>query len=165
MAENETEFAGGKSKGNMVVTVLLIVNLGLSGVTVMQVMKMPKPHIVQVQLKGQGGKEDAPGVPSKPKPTFPLETFVVNLNEPGKPRYLKTTFTFELEDEDTKAVIDARKGAVRDDILRYLSSLSVSDCLGEEGKIKVQKELVKRAEKVIGTDTIRRVLLGDFIIN
>ncbi len=169
MAENEIEVGQSRSKGSLVTTLLLIVNIGVGAATFIKVFKTPKPHIVQVMVKGTGGEgghgeggEDHGA--AKTWPTMPLDPFVVNLNEMGKPRYLKATFELQLEDENSKKVIEERKNLIKDDILRYLSGLAVADCQGEENKLKIQREIQKRVEKVAGEETVRRVLFVEFVI-
>jgi flagellar basal body-associated protein FliL len=53
---------------------------------------------------------------------------------------------------------------VRDEVLRYLSSLSVADTQGEAGKSKIQKEVVTRIDKELGGGRVRRLFFVDFMV-
>lgn len=97
-------------------------------------------------------------------PIIPFEAFVVNLNEPGSSRYLKTTFEVELDDVVHTEQVTASKGLIRDEVLRYLSGLSVSQTLGEDNKQKIVREVRERIERVVGEKKISRVLLSEFVV-
>jgi len=102
--------------------------------------------------------------PSIPPTPVPLAPFVVNLNEPKSSRYLKATIEVEVHGEERVALVEQKKRAIRADLLRYLSGLTVEDTTGEEKKLKIRDELIARVEKQTGADTLAGLYLTEFVI-
>lgn len=111
---------------------------------------------------GGGGAEviapDAPTVPVK------FEPFVVNLNETNSTRYLKATVELELRGEDAQEKFDGLKLKVRDQLLRYLSGLSIAQTLGEENKTVIHDELLVRVHEHFGEDRIAGLYFSEFVV-
>jgi flagellar basal body-associated protein FliL len=59
---------------------------------------------------------------------------------------------------------NGNKALIRDEILRYLSGLSIADTMGEENKEKILDELRIRMEKFVGQRKVERVLLSEFVV-
>ena len=141
---------------------LVAANLGASGAGVFFQLRA-KP--MAAAAPGAAGAEGAkPGEAAGPGPTATLEPFVVNLNEVGSSRYLKATFELELADAKSAEVLEKDKRGVRDEVLRYLSSLSVADTLGAENKDKIRTEIVARIDKELGGGKVKKVFFGDFVV-
>jgi flagellar basal body-associated protein FliL len=57
------------------------------------------------------------------------------------------------------------KRAVRDDLLRYLSSLNVADTQGEEAKTKMETAMMARIDKQLGgKEKVHRLFFNDFMV-
>jgi flagellar FliL protein len=98
-------------------------------------------------------------------PTVALDTFVVNLNEPGSTRYLKTSFEIEVRDANVATDLTNLKRIVRDELLGYLSSLNVAATLGEAGKAKIREQILATTDKILGGGgRARRVYFIDFVV-
>jgi flagellar protein FliL len=157
--------AGGGTPKLLVV--LAVLNLGATGFLGFRTMSggnqaTPAPAVAHAAAPVV--VRDA-GVPlAKPGPVVPIDTFVVNLNEPGQSRYLKATFELQVATENAAKQIDKDKRAVRDEILRYLSGLAVADTLGEENKQKIQEALVARLEKVLGGEKVQHLFFSEFVV-
>jgi flagellar protein FliL len=148
-------------KSSKVMPLLLFLNLAATGAgTFLQLRHKDGVAAAEAAAAPVPKEPEAP----KPGPVAPLEPFVVNLNEPGLSRYLKATF--ELELSSPKAIEELEKGrrVVRDEILRYLSGLSVADTLGTQNKEKIQSEIVSRADKALGGGKVKRVFFIDFVV-
>ena len=89
---------------------------------------------------------------------------MVNLNEAGSSRYLKAQFELEMTGGTAVDELGESKREVRDEVLRYLSGLAVADTLGEEGKAKIQAEIVARVDKLLGGGRVRRLFFIDFVV-
>ena len=113
-----------------------------------------------------GPAPDEPEVidPSIPPTSVPLDPFVVNLNEPKSSRYLKATIEVEVHGEERVALLEQKKRAIRADLLRYLSGLTVEDTTGEEKKLKIRDEIIARVEKQTGPNTLAGLYLTEFVI-
>jgi flagellar basal body-associated protein FliL len=145
--------------------VLGVINLAMSGFLIFHAIKAPK--IVQVAAaaetegEGKGAKEkdDAPG------PTVTFDPLVINLNEPGSNRYLKTSFDVEVLDKKTEDLVTERKKVVRDEVLSYLSGLNVAATLGEENKAKIKEALLAKADHVCGgKGKVRGIFFNEFVV-
>jgi flagellar FliL protein len=146
------------SKSSKIIPVLLFLNLAGTGAGTFLQFK----HKDAVAAPAPAPKE---ADPSGPGPIAPLDPFVVNLNEPGgASRYLKATFELELSSAKVVEDLDKAKRGVRDEILRYLSGLSVADTLGTQNKEKIQADIVARADKQLGGGKVRRVYFIDFVV-
>ena len=143
--------AGPGGGGSKLLLILVLANLGATGFVATRGLHPP-------------AAQAAESTENKPGPTVSLETFVVNLNEPGNSRYLKCTI--ELEVTGVKAVkeVTDNKRLVRDEILRYLSGLTVADTLGEQGKARIQTDVVSRVDRLLGGGRIRRLFFIDFVV-
>ena len=113
---------------------------------------------------GSQAADSEPIDESVPPTPVPLDPFVVNLNEPKSSRYLKATIEVEVHGEERVALIEQKKRAIRADLLRYLSGLTVADTTGEEKKLKIRDELIARVEKQTGADTLAGLYLTEFVI-
>ena len=143
-----------------IVLLLLLINLGGTGFNAFQ--GMQQAQAAHAPVKGEHGeaepKKDEPG------PVLPLDPFIVNLNEKDASRYLKASFELEVSDADVGKELEKQKRPVRDDILRYLSSLTVPDTQGEEGKAKIQQEVVKRLDARLGAGKVKRMFFVEFMV-
>ena len=139
--------------------VLLVANLGAAGAGLYFQMK-PKPIVVMPGTP----EPPAHAADNTPGPSAPLDSFVVNLNEPGTSRYLKATFELELADAHAVEVLERDRKSIRDDVLRYLSGLTVADTLGAENKDKIRDAIATRIDKQLGPGKVKRVFFNDFVV-
>ncbi len=151
-----------KQRTSKLVLILLLANLGGTGYGVFQGMQAAEAAAHAAPAAAE------PQEPEKPKnevgPVTPLEPFIVNLNEPDASRYLKATFELEVADAEVIGELEKLKRPVRDEVLRYLSSLSVADTQGEVGKSKIQKEVIARIDRQLGGERIRRLFIVEFMV-
>ena len=96
--------------------------------------------------------------------TFPMETFVVNLNDPGGKRYLKTNIALEYATEEMGEELKQRLPQLRDLILLLLSSKALDDVQTVDGKIALRRELVQRINQILTTGKIRNLYFTEFVI-
>jgi flagellar FliL protein len=155
--------AAPKQKTSKLVLILLVANLGGSGFGAFQGMQA----VAAVHAMPAGDhhkKEEDKAAKQEVGPVTPLEPFIVNLNEPDASRYLKATFELEVANAEVVGQLDKLRRPVRDEVLRYLSSLSVADTQGEAGKAKIQQEVVARIDKQLGGDKVRRLFFVEFMV-
>jgi flagellar protein FliL len=149
-------------KASKILPILMALNLGATGAAVFFSMK---PRVVQVAAAGAAPKAEGEAEEKKPGPVVALDPFIVNLNEEGSSRYLKTTFELELKDATAQKELETGKRRVRDEVLRYLSGLGVTDTQGEEGKTKIQGEILARVDKALGGEQkVVAVFFTDFVV-
>ncbi len=120
-------------------------------------------------------KKSSVSTPVKPKPgrtvdvspaghMYSMESFIVNLNNPGGKRFLKTTIDLELTREEVIPDLKARLPQLRDVIILFLSEKSVNDIQGIDGKIVLKNNLITRINSVMGKGKIRNIYFTEFII-
>ena len=159
--------AGGGGGGlGLIAMVIGVLNLGGTGFVAFKVMKAPPAVAAADAAGGEGGEHGKKKEEKEVElPAVALDPFVVNLNEPGSNRYLKASVEVEVTDNPAVEELKVKKRAVRDDLLRYLSSLKVDDTLGEANKAKMEEQMLARIDKQIGEKKrVHRVFFNDLMI-
>jgi len=115
------------------------------------------------------GETDAPKKPTIVSKAgfgniFPLEVFVVNLNDPGGKRYLKTKIELEFIQEGFEEELSMRLPQIRDVTLLLLSNKSIDQVRGIDGKIALRNELIKKINQIMETGKIRNLYFTEFVI-
>jgi len=95
---------------------------------------------------------------------FPIERFIVNLNDPGGKRYLKTTIVLESSINGFSENLEAQMPLVRDAVLLILSGKSIAAVQGIDGKISLRKELILTINNILKTTKIRNLYFTEFVI-
>lgn len=145
----------------LVVIGLLVLVLALVGILALQLLGSSggeEPSAVEVVKKDSAAEEDANSQ------TYPLETFVVNLNDTGGKRYLKTNIELEYISEEVGAELEHRLPKLRDLILLQLSSKSLDDIQSVDGKIALRRELIQRVNQILTSGKIRNLYFTEFVI-
>src|SRR5262249_33325511 len=136
----------------------MVVNLAASGFVVFKLLTAPPAEAAH-----DSHAQHEPPTGEVTGPVAALDTFVVNLDEPGTARYLKITLQLELFPHAEPA-LEKSKQLIRDTILSHLSGLHLKDTLGSEAKEKIRGELMANVSKLIGPDKIRRMFFQDFVV-
>ncbi|CAN5910271.1 flagellar basal body-associated FliL family protein [soil metagenome] len=152
--------AGASAKTSKAVLLLLVLNLGASGFGVFKMLTAP-PAAAAVPHEEKHETNQKIEVTG---PVIALDPFVVNLNEPGNPRYLKVTMQAELVTKEAQELIEKNKQVIRDSVLSYLSGLKLADTLGAEAKETMRKETLKKLEEIVGEHKVRRLFFQDFVV-
>ncbi|QCT94690.1 flagellar basal body-associated protein FliL [Caminibacter mediatlanticus TB-2] len=97
-------------------------------------------------------------------PIYPLDTFVVNLINSNASRYLKCKIDLELDAPETQQEIDKKLPAIRDLIIRILSSKTVEEIQTSKGKEKLKEEIKRKINEILTTGEIRNVYFTEFVI-
>jgi flagellar basal body-associated protein FliL len=137
---------------------LLVLNLGGTGFVAYKTLEPQVAHAA-------GAEKDAAPAKPKPGPVVSLDPFVVNLNEEGSSRFLKASFELEVADGAAAKTMEQQKRAIRDEVLRYLSGLTVAETLGESNKAKIQEGLIARIDKQLGGGgRVRHMYFSEFMV-
>jgi flagellar FliL protein len=97
-------------------------------------------------------------------PLMPLEGMVTNLADPDSDRYLKVSMQARITSNAAKAEVEAHLVPVRNQILLYLSSLTIADTSGAENKRNIQKRVKRIANEAMPTSRITQVYFTEFVI-
>ena len=148
--------------------ILTIVNLAVTGLIAFKVMTF-KPVAPAPVTAAAAPVVDEDFDPDAPGPIQQFEEpFVVNLNEPRGGRFLKMKVAFELSHPKYVEEFEKAQRLVRDEMLRYLSSLTVAETMGEEAKMDIQKSIVARVDNILGgregRPRVQRVYFEEFVV-
>jgi len=126
-----------------------------------------------------GGDEEQANQPQEPQkiekkkkvenmteigPIYPLDQFIVNLVSNNSSRYLKCKIDLELDSPELQQEVDKKLPAIRDLIIRILSSKTVEEIQTAKGKEKLKEEIKRKINELLTTGEIRHVYFTEFVI-
>jgi len=151
---------------------VLVLVLGMGGG-----MFMIWSKLSAVSPKAVVSETGAEGTPDKAKPeeigaVVSVDTFIVNLADPGGNRYLRVTMDLELAGKpaDKSAGKTAgdelakRMPQIRDAILMILSTKRYVDISTPEGKTALREEILNAANGLLASSQISRIYFKEFVI-
>lgn len=97
-------------------------------------------------------------------PIVRLESFTVNLADPGGKRYLKVTIEVELSGEEDKKELARRLPEVRDNIILALSGKSLRQIQSPAGKAVLRDELTARINAILRKGRARKTFFTEFVM-
>ena len=95
---------------------------------------------------------------------YPMDTFVVNLNDNGLHRFLKVNISFEIIGDELNLILDNKIPVIRDIIIRVLSSKSLSDVSSKKGKMKLENQILNSLNEKIEDGYLKSIYFTEFII-
>lgn len=114
-------------------------------------------------LWGKRGSEPAIAN-SSVKSTLHLETFVLNLADPGQRSYLRVGIDLGLGREIGKGEDAPPVAELRDTILSVLSQCKADDLLTEAGKDKLKSDLLRALQARVPGQKVDEVYFTEFLI-
>ena len=168
--QKEEKSSGGNKLILIIIVILLLLLLVIGGLVAYFLLTSdnPKnnpdnPQTQPQQVKQQTEvKKDTAAL--EIGPIYPLDPFTVNLKSTNDTRYLKCTINLEIDSPDTQPELDKIKPAVRDVIIRILSSKTVPEISTAKGKEKLKEELKKNINAILAKGEIRHVYFTAFVI-
>jgi flagellar FliL protein len=109
-------------------------------------------------------KEETAPVSVELGPTFPLETFIVNLAGAAGERYLKVRMELELKESSLVPELEKRTPQIRDTVLLLLSSKTFDDIATFRGKTKLRNEITSRLNAVLPPASIKKIYFTEFVV-
>lgn len=97
-------------------------------------------------------------------PLLALEPMVTNMAGEDSDRYLKVGMQLRLTSEAARAEVEAQLVPVRNQILLYLSSLTIAETTGADNKREIQKKVKRIANESMPSSRITRVYFSEFVI-
>ncbi len=160
--EGDGKEKGKKSKGKLILILSLsFLLLGGGGFAVYKLV-LDKPQAAEVEkTEKKSGKQDLEKIVGT---MVPLDTFLVNIDDGKETRFLKTTLTLELENEDLQEEITKRMPQIRDTILLLLSSKHFSDIRSFDGKYILREEILDQLNGILVTGRIKNVYFTEFVV-
>ncbi|MEW6661732.1 MAG: flagellar basal body-associated FliL family protein [Bacillota bacterium] len=95
-----------------------------------------------------------------------LNSFTVNLADPGYRRYLRTTIALEYTGKEKvmEKELGEKEHRVRDAIIGVLRSKTVADINNPDKTVQLRQELVEAVNRVLEKNQIKDIYFRDFII-
>ncbi len=121
-------------------------------------------------LQGLGDSAQAAAEAEKAKPEpagklVPLETFIVNLADPGGNRYLRVTMDLEVSGgKPAEEELAARIPHLRDAVLMILPTKRYADISTTEGKTAMREELAQALNGLLAKARVNRIYFKEFVI-
>jgi len=124
--------------------------------------------VVYQKLVAAQAPPEAPPAPPPPKvtmgPVYPLDPFLVNLADPGRPRFLKVVLQLELDSDAVTPELDALKPKVRDSLLTLLSSKGSADMATVADKERLRNEVLHRLNAFLSAGRVVEVYFTEFVV-
>ena len=143
------------------VAVLLVLTVGLGAGLLMMWNKLSDLN-AQNNLVVNPGTQQAQA--AAPGPLFSLETFIVNLADQERSRYLRVTMDLELAKSTDAAMINDRLSQVRDSILMILPSRQFGEIASMEGKIALRDEIIARLNSLFNKKVVTNIFFTEFVV-
>lgn len=99
-------------------------------------------------------------------PLLEVGTFVANLQVPPDQtgRYAKVSLSVEAYNEDAKLRIEGALVPIRSEALMMFSNAQPEDVIGQDKIMALAEELAKRANKLVGKKTVKRVFFSELVV-
>ena len=111
---------------------------------------------------------EVPEAPPEPEvtmgPVYPLDPFLVNLADPGRPRFLKLVMQVELDAQEVQVELETLKPKVRDSLLTLLSSKASADLVTIADKERLRNEILHRLNAFLSVGRVVEVYFMDFVV-
>jgi flagellar FliL protein len=95
---------------------------------------------------------------------YKMEPFLVNLADPGHPRYLKVTLHLESNQEKPEGEYERRQPQLRDAILTILSSKQCKEITTSEGKSALREEIKGKVNQLLVNLKAQNIFFTEFVI-
>ncbi|MEE9281591.1 MAG: flagellar basal body-associated FliL family protein [Myxococcota bacterium] len=95
---------------------------------------------------------------------IPLDSFVVNISDRERDRYLKLKAELELSMPEVADELDQRMPQIRDLIISLLGSKSFEEVRTIEGKNFLREEILLRINALLVSGKIKRVFFTEFVV-
>jgi flagellar FliL protein len=145
----------------LLVAVLMVLTIGLAAGFLMMWSKLSDLN-TQGNLAANQGAQQA--LAAAPGPLFSLQTFIVNLADQDRSRYLRVSMDLELADSADANTINERLSQVRDSILMILPSRQFVEIASMEGKIALRDEIIARLNGLFNKKVVTNIFFTEFVV-
>ena len=160
----EEEKEGGSSKLLLIVIIVLLLVLLIVGGLVAYFLLSSNDEEQPQQQEQKVEKKKKVTSMTEIGPIYPLDQFIVNLVSNNSSRYLKCKIDLELDSPELQQEVDKKLPAIRDLIIRILSSKAVEEIQTAKGKEKLKEEIKRKINEILATGEIRHVYFTEFVI-
>lgn len=94
----------------------------------------------------------------------PLDTFIVNLADPSRTRYLKVTVQLELDNDSAIEEVKSKTPQVRDALIILFSSKGIDEIATAEGKYQLRDEIIARVNQFMTRGKVESAYFTDLVV-
>jgi len=145
----------------LVVAVLLVLMIGLAAGFFMMWSKISN---MNTQANVVASTEIDQGQTVALGTLFPLETFIVNLADSERSRYLRVTMDLELVAPADADKLNDRLPQVRDSVLMILPSKRFEDIASMEGKTALRSEVINKLNSLFAKSVVSNIYFTEFVV-
>jgi flagellar FliL protein len=145
----------------LLVAVLLVVTIGLAGGFFMMWSKISS---LSTQASPDAGSDAGQIQAATLGPLFSLDTFIVNLADQARNRYLRVTMDLELIEVTDADKLAERLPQVRDCILMILPSKRFDDIASMEGKTALRGEIIAKLNSLYTKEVVSNIFFTEFVV-
>jgi len=145
----------------LLVAVLLVLTIGLAAGFLMMWNKLSDFNARGNLAVNQGAQQAQAAAPG---PLFSLDTFIVNLADQERNRYLRVTMDLEMTESTDADKINKRLSQVRDSILMILPSRHFEEIASMEGKIALRDEIIARLNSLFNRQVVTNIYFTEFVV-
>lgn len=167
--EKEGEAKPARSPKMLIIIVAAVVLAGAGGYFAMS--KSGNKGVAAEEGKSSGSGEAGEGHGNNKEGdkhnaghVHPLDSFIVNLSDPNRTRYLKVTIQLELDKPEAIEEVKSKTPQVRDALIILLSSKSMEDISSPAGKYQLRDEIIARVKQFVTKGTIATAYFTDFVV-
>ena len=151
----------------ILIGVVMVFMLGLGGGLFMMWNKLSAME-TQTQSAAEDSEQGDQDIPVPVDellgPIFSLDTFIVNLADPGGKRYLRITIDLELDSDELESEIQKRLPQVRDSILTILPTKRFTDISSAKGKTALRDQMQERINGLLARGQITNIYFKEFVV-
>jgi flagellar FliL protein len=145
----------------LVVAVLMVLTIGLTAGFFMMWNKLSDLNVqANMAATSADGKVQAAAL----GPLYSLDTFIVNLADAGRSRYLRVTMDLELAESTAAGELAERLPQVRDSILMILPSKQFEDVASMEGKMALRDEIMAKLNTLFAKNVVTNIFFTEFVV-
>ncbi|MGE6487488.1 flagellar basal body-associated FliL family protein [Paenisporosarcina sp. NPDC076898] len=107
-------------------------------------------------------KEKETSVSAEELAEMSVDTDIITTNLASPNNFAIVQFNILLSSKETKEEAEKRKPEVRAAIISTIASFTKDELIGNEGIVKLEKELSAKLERIVETGEVERVLVTEF---
>lgn len=159
--EKEGEAKPARSPKMLIIIIAAVVLAGAGGYFAMSKSGDKGAVAEEGKSAGHGSKDGNKAAGSH---VYPLDSFIVNLSDPNRTRYLKVTIQLEMDKPEAIEEVKSKTPQVRDALIILLSSKSMEDISTPAGKYQLRDEIIARIKQFVTNGTIVTAYFTDFVV-
>lgn len=116
----------------------------------------------QVAEEKEGNEDEK--IKEEKKHSYPLDSFIVNLADPGGKRYLNIRIILELDDKEFAGSLKRREPQIRDKILMILPTKTFKEIQSVEGKNSLRTTIIAELNNIVQEGKITNLYFQEFVV-